>query len=437
MFNVKKVSLALAAVSALGISANAGSLVEALSGGKVSGEIRNMTVMASDVNSTLVGPYRNANSSAVALQLNYTTGDFYGFKANVGFQHARSLEIENDSGVVSSGANAFATENEGRITQDGSMLYIANLQYNFAQTEVKVGRQGIVTPLIAVSNANPLKDTFHALSVVSKDIGNTEIRAYVIKDWIERYNATNDARKTHFSDPTLSLYVKNTSIPNLTLEGQYLAVNDDIGNPLDAPRATNDSYSTYFVQGDYKLPVDMPLSIGAYYAGTDYDGDVAIGPTNETTNGGKGETTLYGVKLGGKVFDTAFKIAYTKVSDDNSFLGALGHTPHFFKYNGGQMFTDNIYAGMTSTSLMVIPKIIPNVFTLFAFSSYSQSEKGQTVSGTNMDGASEIQADLRYKFKGALDGLSARLQLAHVDLDLPANNDDTMDIAKLYLTYKF
>ncbi len=435
MFNVKKVSLALAAVSALGISANAGSLVEALSGGKVSGEIRNMTVMASDVNSTLVGPYRNANSSAVALQLNYTTGDFYGFKANVGFQHARSLEIEQ-SGAEGTGA-PWNQEGEGRITQEGSMLYIANLQYNFAQTEVKVGRQGIVTPLIAVSNSNPLKDTFHALSVVSKDIGNTEIRAYVIKDWIERYNTTNDARKTHFSDPTLSLYVKNTSIPNLTLEGQYLAVNDDIGNPLDAPRATNDSYSTYFVQGDYKLPVDMPLSIGAYYAGTDYDGDVAIGATNETTNGGKGETTLYGVKLGGKVFDTAFKIAYTKVSDDNSFLGALGHVPHFFKYNGGQMFTDNIYAGMTSTSLMVIPKIIPNVFTLFAFSSYSQSEKGQIVSGTNMDGASEIQADLRYKFKGALDGLSARLQLAHVDLDLPANDDDTMDIAKLYLTYKF
>ncbi len=412
------------------------SLAEALTNGKVSGEARLFTEMASDVNSTLVGPFRNANSSAIALQLNYTTGAFYGFKVNVGFQHGHSFNIENDSGVVSSGQNGFATENDGRITQDGSMLYIANLQYNIAQTEFKVGRQGIVTPLIAVSNANPMKDTFEALSVVSKDLSNTEIRFYGIQKWIERYSATDETRKTSFDDPTLSLYVKNTSIPNLTLEGQYLAVRDDIGNPRNSPRATNDSYSTYFVQGNYKLPVDMPLSIGAYYAGTDYDGAVAIGATNETTNGGKEKTSLYGVKLGGKVFDTAFKLAYTKVSDDNSFLGALGHTPHFFKYNGGQMFTDNIYAGQSSISAMLIPKLIPGVFSLFAYSHYSQTDEGQAVSGVDMDGASEIQADLRYKIAKEL---SARLQLSHIKLDdnNASGNDDTMNIAKLYLTYKF
>ncbi|TLP36911.1 OprD family outer membrane porin [Arcobacter arenosus] len=432
-------TLSLMAILALNSQVMASdSLAEALTNGKVSGEVRLFTEMASNVDSTLVGPFRNANSSAVALQLNYSTGAYYGFKVNVGFQHGHSFDIENDSGAVSSGANAFATENDGRITQDGSMLYIANLQYNIAQTEFKVGRQGIVTPLIAVSNANPMKDTFEALSVVSKDLSNTEIRFYGIKKWIERYSATDETRKTNFDDPTLSLYVKNTSIPNLTLEGQYLAVRDDIGNPKNAPRATNDSYSTYFVQGDYKLPVDIPLSIGAYYAGTDYDGAVYIGATanDENARGGKGETTLYGVKIGGKVFDTAFKLAYTKVSDDNSFLGALGHTPHFFKYNGGQMFTDNIYAGQSSISAMVIPKLIPGVFTLFAYSRYSQTDKGQVVSGVDMDGASEIQADLRYKITK---DLSARLQLAHVELDdsNATGNDDTMNIAKLYLTYKF
>jgi len=434
MRNLRKTCLALSVVSALGISANASTLAEALSGGKVSGEIRSITAMASDVNSTLVGPYRNANSSAVALQLKYSTGDYNGFKANVGFQVGHSFDIENDDGAVSSGANAFAKENEGRITQEGANLYIANLQYNVAKTEIKAGRQTITTPLIAVSKANPLLDTFHALSVVSKDIGNTEIQAYVIKDWIERYSTTNDARITHYKKPTLSLYVKNTSIPNLTLDAQYLAVRDDIGNPLDAPRATNGAYSTYFAQANLKLPVGFPLSIGGYVAGTDYDGDVAIGPTNETINGGKGKTTLYGAKIGGNVFNTGFKIAYTNVSDDNSFLGALGHVPHFFKYNGGQMFTDNIYAGQSSVSLMVIPKLIPNVFTLFAFSSYSQTDRGQAVSGVNMDGATEIQADIRYKITKEF---NVRLQLAQVDLDNSTIGDDKMSIGKLYLTYKF
>lgn len=435
MKSLKRSCLSLAVVAAIGISANAVSLQESLTSGKVSGELRSVTVMGSEVASTLVGPYRNANSSAVAIQLKYSTADYYGFKANVGFQYAHSLDIENDDGVVSGGANGFSKENEGRVTQEGANLYIANLQYNVAKTEIKAGRQGIMTPLIAVSNANPLKDTFHALSAVSKDFANTEIKAYVIKDWIERYSTDNDARITHFKKPTLSLYVKNTSIPNLTLEAQYLGVRDDIGNPLDAPRATNDAYSTYFTQANYKLPTSFPLSIGAYYAGTDYDGDVAIGRTNETTNGGKGKTSLYGVKLGGKVLNTGFKIAYTKVSDDNSFLGALGHVPHFFKYNGGQMFTDNIYAGQSSVSVMVIPKLIPNVFTLFAYSKYSQTDKGQTVSGVDMDGASEIQADLRYKINKSF---STRLQLAQINLDdSNGGTDGDMTIGKLYLTYKF
>lgn len=435
MKKLNKVCLALAAVSALGISANANTLAEALSGGKASGEIRSISVNASEVNSTLVGPYRNANSSAIALQLKYSTADFNGFKANVGFQVGHSFEIEKDDGTVSGGANGFSTENEGRVTQEGANLFIANLQYNIAQTEIKAGRQTIATPLIAVSRANPLLDTFNAVSLVSKDIANTEIQAYVIKDWIERYSTTNDARITHYKKPTLSLYVKNTSIPNLTLDGQYLSVNDEVGNPLDAPRATNDAYSTYFAQANLKLPVGFPLSIGGYYAGTDYDGDVAIGPTNETANGGKGKTSLYGAKIGGKVFNTAFKVAYTKVSDDNSFLGALGHVPHFFKYNGGQMFTDNIYAGMSSTSVMLIPKLIPNVFTLFAYSKYSQTDKGQIVSGVDMDGASEIQADLRYNFTK---NFSSRLQLAQVSLDdSNGGADQDMTIGKLYLTYKF
>ena len=435
MKKLNKSYIALAVVSVLGVSVNADSLQEAFKNGKVSGEIRSMTVNASNVDSTLVGPYRNANSSAVGLQLNYSTGDYYGFKGNVGFQVAHSFDIENDDGAVSSGANQFSKENEGRITQEGSNLYIANLQYNVAQTEIKAGRQGIVTPLIAVSNANPLKDTFEALSVTSKDIGKTEIKFYAIKKWLERYSTDTDNRITTFNKPAYSLYVKNTSIPGLTLQGQYLDVRDEVGNVRNSPRATNDAYSTYYLDAGYKLPVGFPLTLGGYIAGADYDGDVAIGATNETTNGGKKETTLYGAKLSGKIADTAFKLAYTKVSDDNSFIGALGHVPHFFKYNGGQMMTDNIYAGQSSVSLMVIPKLIPNVFTLFAVSSYSQTEQGKTVSGVDMDGATEIQADLRYKFNKEF---STRLQLAQVDLDTPASGDDEkMSIAKLYLTYKF
>lgn len=433
MKRIGKNFIALAAVSALGITANAGTLIDALSGGKTSGEIRSMTVMSSYTDETETGPYNNANSSAIALQLKYNTADYKGFKAEVGFQTAHSFDIEETN--ASADVPTFYNENESRITQEGSNLYLANISYATGNTEVKVGRQTISTTLMSISNSNPLVDTFNGVSIVNKDIANTEIKFYVLKDWIERYSTTEGSdRITHWKKPTVSLYVKNTSIDNLTLEGQYLGVRDEVGNPTDAPVATNNSYKTYYGAFNYKLPVGMPLSIGSFYAVADYDSTVSTGAPKLLDSN---DTNMYGVKLGGKIANTAFKIAYTKVDDDGDFIGNLGHVPNFFKYNGGQMFTDNFHAGVSSTSVMVIPKLIPGVFSLFAYSKYSQTDAGQanTSRGVNMDGASEIQADLRYKFNKEF---SARLQLAQVDLDSQtAGVDDKLTLGKLYLNYKF
>lgn len=435
MRNLRKTCLALAAISALGISANATTLQEALSGGKVSGEIRSVTVMSSYTDETETGPYNNANSSAIALQLKYQTADFNGFKSEIGFQTAHSFDLEKTNAAAD--VPNFYNENESRVTQEGTNLYLANISYATGNTEVKVGRQTISTTLMSISNANPLVDTFNGLSITNKDISNTEIKFYVLKDWIERYSTTDSSRITHWKKPTVSLYVKNNSIENLTLEGQYLGVRDEVGNPTDAPVATNDSYKTYFGAFDYKLPVGMPLSIGSFYAVADYDSTASTGAPKLLD---ENDTNMYGIKLGGKIGETGFKIAYTKVGDDGDFIGNLGHVPNFFKYNGGQMFTDNFFAGMSSTSVMLIPKLIPGVFSLFAYSKYSQTDAGiaNTSRGANMDGASEIQADLRYKFGGAFKGLSTRLQLALVDLDSETSgSDDKLTIGKLYLNYKF
>lgn len=440
MRNLRKTCLALAAISALGITLNATTLQEAVSGGKVSGAIRSVTVMSSYSDNTEAGPYNNANSSAVALQLNYKTADFKGFKAEVGFQAGHSLDLEDSSAAAD--APKFYNERESRVTQEGSNLYLANISYAIQNTEAKVGRQLISTPLMSYSDANPMVDTFNGLSVVNKDLSNTEIKLYVLKDWVERYSADpstadrakGDDRITHWSKPTVSLYVKNTSIQSLTLEGQYLGVRDDEGNPNDAPVATNGSYKVYYGAFDYKLPVGMPLSIGSFYTVADYDSTVSTGAPKLLD---KNDTDMYGVKLGGKIGDTGFKVAYTKVGDDGDFIGNLGHVPNLFKYNGGQMFTDNFFAGVSSTSLMVIPKLIPDVFTLFAISKYSQTEAGKlnTSRGANMDGAIEVMADLKYNFTKELAG---RLQVAEIDFDSEkANTDDKMTIGKLYLTYSF
>lgn len=423
MKNLRKSCLALAAVSALGISANATSLQESLSGGKLSGEIRSFSIFANKTDTVESSLYNNTKASAIALQLNYETADFHGFKAQVGFQSGHDFHIGEDAGPPL-GPNA--SEDEPRATAQGTNLYLANLSYTAGNTVAKFGRQLITTPLIVGSNVHPLRDSFYALSVVNKDLPQTEVEFYAIKEWYQRYTAEfGSSRATHFDDPVYSLHAKNKSIPGLTLEGQYMTT-DDAGPNGDAPINITGGYSTYFGSFDYKLPTSHFIIVGGLYAGATFD------------NNAEDDATMYGLKVGTKIGSTFVKLAYTSVDDDNDFPGALGHTPNFFKYNGGQMFTDNIYAGTDAVSLLVIPNFgIKGVKTLFSYASYSQSDTGKAISGHDMDGASELQADLRYEFSGAFKGLSARLQTAFIDYDDESVQEDELTVTRIYLNYKF
>ena len=409
-------------VAALCISANAQSLQDSLKDGTFNGEIRSTTVLSSTVAPAAyseAGINNNAKSSSIGIQLNYTSAPFYGFNVGLGFQAAHDLGLHDDSNP-----SPVSGEKEPRTAVSGANMYVGYLGYTKGATNVKVGKQIIMTTLMANSNTFALRDSFNGISISNKDIPNTQVEFYAIKDWYERYHAdVGNTRVTHFDKPLYSLFVKNKSFDNLSLEGQYLTTSSKVANN-DKPVGVSGGYSTYYGAFDYKLPISHPVSIGAFYAGANFDN-------------GDANAKFIGAKVGSPLPYLGYvKLAYTTVSDKNNFPGALGHVPNFFKYNGGQMFTDNIFAGMNSTSLLVIPKLIPGVKTLFSYAKYSQSAAGQTVSNHNLDGASEIQADFRYKFKGALKGLSARLQLALIDYDL-GTDDDKLTTSRIYLNFKF
>lgn len=423
MKNLKKGCIALAAVMALGVNVEAGTLAEALTNGKFNGEIRSTTVLSSYTDAAEASINNNAKSSSIGLQLNYESGEFHGFNVGLGFQTAHDLDIHAKE-ISQTGPKG---EDEPRATVSGSNMYVGYLGYTNANTNIKVGKQIIMTTLMANSNTFPLRDSFQGLSITNKDLPQTEIRFYAIKDWYERYHAdVGNSRVTHFDKPLYSLFVKNNSIDRLTLEAQYMATNSSVATN-DSPISIADGYSTYYGAFNYKLPISFPVSVGAFYAGASFD------------IVGEDDAKFYGVKAGAPLPYLGYvKLAYTTVTDDNSFPGALGHVPNFFKYNGGQMFTDNIYAGLDAISLLVIPKLgIPRVKTLFSYAKYSQSDVGIAKSGHDMDGASELQADVRYEFGGALKGLSARLQLAFIDYDDNSVSDDKLTTSRIYLSYKF
>lgn len=399
------------------------SLVDALTKGKFNGEIRSTTVLSSYTDASEASINNNARASSIGLQFNYETAQFYGFNVGLGFQTAQDLDL-HEKEISQTGPKG---EDEPRATVSGTNMYIGYLGYTRGNTNVKVGKQIIMTPLMANSDTFPLRDSFNGLSITNKDIPQTEIRFYALKDWYERYHAEDgSSRVTHFKDPLYSLYIKNKSIKGLALEGQYMTT-DNKEATNDTPINVAGGYSTYFASFDYKLPISFPLSIGSFYSGADYD---ATGEDN---------ATFYGFKIGAPLPYLGYvKLAFTTVTDDNSFPGALGHVPNFFKYNGGQMFTDNYFAGLDATSLLVIPNFgIKGVKTLFSYAKYSQSTEGINVSGHDLDGASELQADVRYSFDGALKGLSLRLQLAFIDYDDDTVDEDKLTTSRIYLSYKF
>lgn len=404
---MKLKNISLAVLIALGTYSNATTLQEALTNGKTSGEIRSLTALASKTDATpaITTTTNNAKASGIALQLNYQTSDYKGFQTEVGFQVGHDFKIGD------------ANENESRVTVSGSNLYLANISYLVDKTEIKAGRQLISTPLVSYSNVHPLIDSFQAISIINKNIPDTVIQAYAINEWYTRNTAEfGNSKAIHFDKPSYTVYAKNNSIEGLLLEGQYLKINlDDGQSNNDGPVVVTDAYSTYYAAFDYKLPISYPLSFGAFKAGASFDN-------------GSDDANFYGVKIGTKVANTAIKLAYTSVTDDNSFPGCFGHVPNLFKYNGGQMYTYNIYAGTDATSILLIPDFgIEKLKTLFSYAYYTNSD-----STSIYDKAYELQADISYKLTK---DLTVRWQGALIQ----SNNegDDNWSVSRLYLNYKF
>lgn len=415
--------LTLTSMLVMSANAHAETLSDALNNGKVSGELRTIFINSSytDANSQ-AGPLDNNNLGSTALQLNYDSGDFYGFKAGVGIQAGKDFQLHKD-----------ASEDDSRATVSATSVYRAFVDYQFdeskTRTQVRVGRQSIVSPLLMDSGMYPMRDAWNGVTVTNQDIPNTTVQFAYIKDWVKRYGSDSNGGAVqedfHFKDPLYSLHVKNQSVKDLSLEAQYLTT-DQAGAIGDPPTTLNtQGFSNYYTRAEYKLPVQHPVTVGVMHAGANFKD-----PAEK-------DTTLSGIKLETKVKNVGVNVAYTTVADDNDYPGTLGHVPNFQTFNN-LLVNDDMFAGTKIASVKISPDLkVAGLKTSLSYAKYKQSAAGISNSVTNMDGASELGLDIKYDMP-RVKGLSARLGLAKVDysLDNPAL-DDKMDYARLHLNYKF
>ena len=270
---MKLSKLSLISAIVLGFSGSvyaADTLADALKNGKVSGELK-AWYWDKTVDSN--GHSNNYNITNFGLELKYITDEINGFKGGVTFQSNATPFAEADAKV-------------GYVNEEyasGSVLSEAYLEYMIGKTDIKVGRQYVQSPLIGGSGARIFRESFQGVTLVNNDLPDTTMYAYYFDKFQGRTSNISDdgvGGAPSFSDTFIVVYraktdgvysagIKNTSIPNLSLSGQYALLENIqmLGGLTSAANA--DDINIYFLETSYLVPMnDFKLKFDASYIGS-------------------------------------------------------------------------------------------------------------------------------------------------------------------------
>lgn len=284
---MKKITkLSIAACLLLTGSAFADTLEEAFSNSQVKGELK---AQYFDKQSPADG--KNDNIFVTGGNINIVTGSFYGLNAGVTFQASHVVDRSIEGTV-----NDFAST----MDASGAVMSESYLAYTLNNTTLKVGRQYITTPLVAGSGSRMIKESFEGVTLTNTDLADTTlVAAYVSKFQGRTDGAEKPGEFDKYEDGAYTLYVKNNSIENLTLQGQYLDV--------DGSTANTDKNALY---------VD-----GVYDAGIAKVSLQVIDSKNESN--AKSDGRLYGAKISGNIAMVNLTGLYTSTTNDGDvFVGA-------------------------------------------------------------------------------------------------------------------
>jgi len=298
MKKLTKISLvaSLALITTQAFSAD--TIAKAFEEGKISGEIKSQYFQKEvGASHDKVGIWTNGGN------LSFVTGSYYGLKAGVTFQAATVTSDDLDKGPT-------AYNSDQNVS--GAVASQAYLEYTRGNTTGKVGRQYISTPLVAGSGSRIFKESFEAILLSNTDIpGTTLVAGYVDKEQyrtdIAARGATNGTVKAvsgfeNVQDGAYTLYVKNNSIENLTLDGQYAQIKTD-GTQVNDKKA-------FYASASYNI---NPFTISAQTYQTDNG--------SATNSDGK----AYGIDLGANFGKLSLGAAYTTIDDEADIVNGIGN----------------------------------------------------------------------------------------------------------------
>ena len=385
---MKKITkLSLIASLALSTSVYADSLAKAFEDSKVKGEIKGQYFD--------VQPVTDGKSDSILVvggNLNIITGSFYGLSAGATFQtsHVLTDSIE--------GANNFAAT----MDASGSVMSESYLSYALGNSKIKVGRQYIKTPLVAGSGSRMITQSFEGVTFFNSDIPDTKVVAAYVSKYQNRTNGAGSPGKFNkFEDGAYTLYAKNTSVKNLTLQAQYLDVN--------GTTSATDKDATY---------LDAGYDFGVVKAYAQYF---------DTTNGSE-DGSMLGFKVTGNVGMVNLTGLYTTTGSDGTVYNGAGSGADAaftaLPLHGGSV----TYTKDTDTVVGVAATNIGGV-TLVGY--YGQVNTDAPTGPLGYEKIDAYGGFVQYAFNK---NFSAKVMYESADFDT-ADNDD--NIFRVYTSYKF
>ncbi|MCW4627847.1 MULTISPECIES: hypothetical protein [Marinomonas] len=416
-----KMALALSVVTS--VNSHASTVLDSIKNGTFSGGLFNTLELGSNSGASGVGANNNAKVLGSALTLDYVTGDYYGFNIGVGSETGYDWGIQDSDTATTAGG-----ENDSRVNVNATNLYRAFINYRFnsalTNTQIRVGRQDITSPLLMTSGAFPMRDSFDAVVIENKDIPDTILRAMYVTKWNMRYGDDNNGSVTQtdksYDNPLVSFYLNNKSIDNLNIEAQWLQ-NDNDENAGDPPAAvTAKNYDTTFLALDYNIP-NSSWTVGAKTLSANFENSADTG-----YQGAFVKNTFNGVGV---------QLAYTTVDDAANFPGTLGHVPMLRSYNPGMQ--GEYFAGLKTTSIAANYGFnITGFKATLGYTTWQQSVEGiKNSRGTDLDDGYEASLRIDYKSQ-EIKGLSTVMQLSYINYDQDVA-DDSLTILRTSLNYQF
>ena len=392
----KLVKLSLtAALSIAGLTTTvnaADTLADAFKNGKFKGQIK-VQYFAKDYEGSAT---QDAKITATGGNINYVSDEFYGFNVGATFQTSHVLSVDDEDGKYA-----------GDLDADGSVLSESYLQYTFDKTSIKAGRQYISLPLVAGSGSRIFKQSFEAYALSTKAVPDTTITAaHITKEQARTDGAGNEPKFEDLgTDGANTIYVKNNSIKNLTLQVSALDVKDD--------------YLTSFVDAKYKFDADLKPYVAVQYYNTNYEASSSD------------SSSLVGFKAGINVKGLDIFASYTETDDDNDVKHGLGSSSYKQYTSTTTTSGANAFKAGAESYQVGLGYKFGALSTKVRYTDFDLPTNGSTLKTADLK---ETTFNFAYKFSGAFKGLTAAVDFSILD---SSADDQQQNDLRSKLIYSF